>query len=41
MAFGRCAAIEPVMGHPKADHRLSRNFYKGILRDNINVLLAA
>ena len=35
------AAIEPKMGHLKADHRLSRNFYKGIKGDNINVMLAA
>jgi IS5 family transposase len=25
----------------KADHQLSRNFYKGIKGDNINVMLAA
>jgi IS5 family transposase len=24
------AAVEPVIGHLKQDHRLSRNFYKGI-----------
>ena len=32
----RRAAIEPIIGHLKQDHRLSRNFYKGV-----NVLLAA
>lgn len=35
------AAIEPVIGHLKQDHRLSRNFYKGIFGDNINIMLAA
>jgi transposase, IS5 family len=40
-AFKRRAAIEPVIGHLKADHRLSRNFYKGIFGDNINVMLSA
>lgn len=39
--FKRRAAIEPVIGHLKADHRLGRNFYKGIAGDSINVLLAA
>ena len=39
--FRRRAAIEPKIGHLKADHCLSRNFYKGIKGDNINVLLAA
>ena len=31
----------PKIGHLKADHRLSRNFYKGIKGDDINVMLAA
>lgn len=35
------AAIEPIIGHLKTDHRLGRNFYKGILGDNLNILLAA
>ena len=39
--FKRRAAIEPKIGHLKQDHRLSRNFYKGIQGDNINVMLAA
>jgi IS5 family transposase len=39
--FQRRAAIEPRIGHLKSDHRLSRNFYKGISGDNINVMLAA
>lgn len=40
-AFKKRAAIEPVIGHLKTDHRLSRNFYKGIFGDNINVMLSA
>jgi transposase, IS5 family len=39
--FKRRAAIEPKISHLKQDHRLSRNFYKGIKGDNINVMLAA
>jgi IS5 family transposase len=39
--FSNRAAIEAKIGHLKADHRLSRNFYKGIKGDNINVMLAA
>lgn len=39
--FRNRAGIEPVIGHLKADHRLSRNFYKGIFGDNINIMLAA
>jgi IS5 family transposase len=39
--FTKRAAIEPKIGHLKADHRLSRNFYKGVKGDNINVMLAA
>ncbi len=40
-SFRRRAAIEPIIGHLKVDHRLSRNFYKGIFGDNINVMLSA
>jgi transposase, IS5 family len=40
-SFRRRAAIEPVISHLKSDHRLSRNFYRGIFGDNINVMLAA
>ena len=40
-AHSKRAAIEPTIGHLKADHRLGRNFYKGIKGDAINVLLAA
>ena len=39
--FRKRAGIEPVIGHCKADHRLGRNFYKGLLGDAINVMLAA
>ena len=39
--FKRRAAIEPKIGHLKKDHRLSRNYYKGIKGDNINVMLAS
>lgn len=40
-SFKRRAAIEPIIGHLKADHRLSRNFYRGIFGDNINIMLSA
>ena len=39
--FCKRAGIEPTIGHLKADHRLSRNFYKGMKGDAINVLLSA
>ena len=39
--FRRRAAIEPVISHLKTDHRLGRNFYKGVFGDNINIMLAA
>jgi len=35
------AGIEPVIGHLKRDHRLNRNFYKEIVGDNINIMMAA
>ena len=35
------AGIEPVIGHLKTDHRLNRNFYKGVAGDNINIMLSA
>lgn len=37
----RRAAIEPIIGHLKSDYRLSRNFLKGVLGDEINLLMAA
>ena len=39
--FCKRAGIEPTIGHLKSDYRLSRNFYKGVKGDAINVLLAA
>lgn len=39
--FCKRAGIEPTIGHLKADYRLSRNFYKGVTGDAVNVLLAA
>lgn len=39
--FRKRAGIEPVIGHCKNDHRLGRNFYKGLFGDSINVMLAA
>lgn len=40
-AHKKRAAIEPIIGHIKTDHRLNRNFYKGVIGDNINIMLAA
>jgi len=40
-AHKKRAAIEPVIGHLKTDHLLGRNFYKGTVGDNINIMLAA
>lgn len=37
----RRSAIEPIIGHTKADNRLGRNFLKGINGDHFNVILAA
>ncbi len=37
----RRAAIEPVIGHLKQHYRMSRNYLKGIIGDEINVMLAA
>lgn len=39
--FRRRAAIEPVIGHLKQDHRLGRCFLKGHLGDAMNLKLAA
>ena len=39
--FCKRAGIEPTIGHLKSDHRLGRNFYKGLAGDAINILLAA
>jgi IS5 family transposase len=37
---GRRAAIEPVIGHLKSDHRMDRNYLHGIIGDNLNAMLA-
>lgn len=37
----RRSAIEPIIGHLKQDHRLSRNLLKGKLGDHINAILSA
>jgi IS5 family transposase len=37
----RRSAIEPVIGHTKADHRMDRNYLLGIEGDRINALLSA
>ena len=37
----RRAAIEPVIGHSKNDHRMGRNHLKGHEGDRINAVLAA
>jgi len=39
--FRRRAAIEPIIGHLKSDHRMARNFLKGFKGDEANLLLAA
>ena len=39
--FCKRAGIEPTIGHLKSDHRLDRNFYKGLAGDAVNILLAA
>lgn len=39
--FKRRAAIEPIIGHVKSDHRMQRNYLKGFIGDEINLLLAA
>jgi len=39
--FKRRAAIEPIIGHLKSDYRMARNYLKGFIGDEINLLLAA
>ncbi|NCB44759.1 MAG: IS5 family transposase [Clostridia bacterium] len=39
--FCKRAGIEPTIGHLKSNYRLGRNFYKGLLGDAINLMLAA
>ena len=37
----RRSAVEPVIGHAKAEHRMGRNFLKGSRGDAVNAVLAA
>jgi transposase, IS5 family len=37
----RRAAIEPIIGHLKHNYRMIRNYLKGVIGDEMNVLLAA
>ena len=39
--FRKRAGIEPTIGHLKSDYRLGRNFYKGVVGDAVNLMLAA
>ncbi len=39
--FKRRAAIEPIIGHLKHDYRMARNYLKGFIGDQINLLMAA
>lgn len=39
--FRRRAGIEPVIGHLKHDHRMARNYLKGVIGDAINLFMAA
>lgn len=39
--FCKRAGIEPTIGHLKSDYRVKRNFYKGLVGDAINIMLAA
>ena len=38
--FRRRASIEPIIGHLKQDHRVLRNYLKGVQGDMINTILA-
>ncbi len=37
----RRAAIEPIIGRLKSDYRLSRNYLKGVIGDELNLLITA
>lgn len=39
--FRKRAGIEPVIGHLKTDFKLKRNFLKGLVGDEINIMLSA
>lgn len=38
--FRKRAGIEPIIGHVKSDHRMQKNYLKGFVGDEINLLLA-
>ena len=38
--FRRRAAIEPIIGHLKNDHRMMRNYLKGRIGDSVNLFMA-
>ena len=39
--FRRRAAVEPTIGHLKHNHKMARNYLKGFIGDQINLLMAA
>lgn len=39
--WNRRSAIEPIIGHLKSDHRMARNYLRGKLGDELNVIFAA
>lgn len=39
-AFGRRSSIEPIISHVKSDHRMKRNFLRGVSGDEVNLALA-
>jgi IS5 family transposase len=39
--FCRRSSIEPLIGHVKQDHRLGKNFLRGVIGDKLNPILAA
>jgi len=39
--FRRRASIEPIIGDMKSDYRMARNYLKGFVGDEINLLLVA
>jgi len=41
LRFRARAGIEPIIGHIKQDHRMNRNYLKGVVGDDINIMLSA
>jgi IS5 family transposase len=41
VAMKRRAAVEPIIGHMKAEHRMDRNYLKGRDGDRIDAVMAA